>query len=58
VAAANKYLGQLVVEEHCVSIAAYERLQVGSPVVVVKASSQWSRFGNDSPLAEMAEDLL
>ena len=53
-AAANKYLGQLVVEEHGVYIAAYERLQVGLRVAVVKAS-QWSRFDNDS-LSVKTED--
>ena len=43
---------------HGFSIAAYERRQLGQIVVVVKASFQWSRFGNDSPLAETAEAAL
>ena len=50
-AATNIYLGQLVVEEHVVSIAAYERRQVGLLVEVVEASSMWSRFEGDTPLA-------
>jgi hypothetical protein len=58
VAAANEYLGQLVSNEHGFSIAAYERRQLGLRVDVVKASCQWSRFDNDSPLAEKAEAAL
>ena len=57
-AAANKYLGQLVVEEHGVSIAAYERRQLGLLVDVVEASSQWSRFDNESHLVETADAAL
>jgi hypothetical protein len=58
VAAANEYLGKLVVKEHGFSIAAYERRELYILVVVVKASSQWSRFGNDSRLAETPEAAL
>jgi hypothetical protein len=58
VAAANEYLGQRVANEHGFSIAAYERRQLGLRVDVVKASAQWSRFDNESPLAEKAEAAL
>jgi len=57
-AAANKYLGQLVVKEHGFSIAAYERRPIGFRVDVVKASAQYSRLDKDTPLSGKAEAAL
>jgi len=57
-AAANEYLGQRVANEHGFAIAGYKRRQIGLRVVVVKASSQWSRFDNDTPLHNMAEAAM
>jgi hypothetical protein len=55
---ANEYLGHLVSNEDGFSIAGYERRQIRLRVDVVKASAQWNRFDNDTPLHKMAEAAM